>query len=226
MKNNRLLLCGLLLASASSQAVTLDVRHEWLDDSKQHKDRFMVSHRFDNGFGFSLEAKWKSGGDNKNKAFTDLVDSGTESTVSYQYKVTPAWFLQPGFTLESSSDNSIYKPFLTTGYQFDNGIYFNVRYRYEYTRSTKENTDDKKTNRGELWLGYRLADWRFEYNYIYKHSDQVLYDNDKWDYEQDLKVAYNINKQWTPYVQVGDVSVRKTADDRQTRLRIGVQYNF
>ncbi|MFK8256160.1 oligogalacturonate-specific porin KdgM family protein [Erwinia sp. AnSW2-5] len=226
MKNNRLLLCGLLLASASSQAVTLDVRHEWLDDSKQHKDRFMVSHRFDNGIGFSLEAKWKSGGDNQNKAFTDLVDSGTESTVSYQYKVTPAWFLQPGFTLESSSDNSIYKPFLTTGYQFDNGIYFNVRYRYEYTRSTKENTDDKKTNRGEFWLGYRLADWRFEYNYIYKHSDQVLYDNDKWDYEQDLKVAYNINKQWTPYVEVGDVSVSKTADDRQTRLRIGVQYSF
>jgi hypothetical protein len=54
----------------------------------------------------------------------------------------------------------------------------------------------------------------------------VLYDNDKWDYEQDLKVAYNINKQWTPYVQVGDVSVRKTTDERQTRFRIGVQYNF
>lgn len=226
MKNNRLLLCGLLLASTSSQAVTLDVRHEWLDDSKQHKDRFMVSHRFKNGFGFSLEAKWKSGGDNQNKAFTDLVDNGTESTVSYQYEAIPTWFLQPGFTLESGSDNSIYKPFLTTGYQFDSGIYFNVRYRYEYTRSTKENTEDKKTNRGEFWLGYRLADWRFEYNYIYKRSDQVLYDNDKWDYEQDLKVAYNINNQWIPYVQVGDVSVRKTADDRQTRLRIGFQYNF
>lgn len=226
MKKNRLLLCSLLLVSASSQAVTLDVRHEWLDDSKQHKDRFMVSHRFDNGFGFSLEAKWKSGGDNQNKAFTDLVDSGTESTVSYHYKVTPTWFLQPGFTLESGSDYSIYKPFLTTGYQFESGIYFNVRYRYEYIHSTKENTEDKKTNRGEFWLGYRLAGWRFEYNYIYKYSDQVLYDNDKWDYEQDLKVSYNINKQWTPYVQVGDVSVRKTADDRQTRLRIGLQYNF
>ncbi|MBU9808253.1 porin, partial [Rahnella sp. SL6] len=81
-------------------------------------------------------------------------------------------------------------------------------------------------NRGEIWLGYKIADWRFEYNYIYKHSDQILYDNDKWDYEQDLKVAYNINKQWTPYVQVGDVSVRKTTDERQTRFRIGVQYNF
>ena len=144
MKNNRLLLCGLLLASAGSQAVTIDLRHEWLDDSKQNKDRAMVSHRFANGFGFSLEAKWKSGGDNPNKPFNNLIDNGTESTISYQYKVTPAFFLQPGFTLESSSDNSIYKPFLTAGYTFDSGLYFNARYRYEYTRYTKENTEDRK----------------------------------------------------------------------------------
>lgn len=226
MKRIRLPLCGLLLACASSQAVTIDLRHEWLDDSKQHKDRALVSHRFANGFGFSLEAKWKSGGNHPDKPFNDLVSNGTESTLSYQYKVTPAWFLQPGFTLESDSDSSIYKPFLTTGYRFANGVYLNLRYRYEYTRYTQQNTDDRQTNRGEFWLGYRLNDWRFEYNYIYKHSDQILYDNEKWNYEQDIKVAYSINKNWTPYAQLGDISVRKTTDERQSRFRVGIQYNF
>lgn len=86
MKNSRLMICGLLLASASSQAVTIDLRHEWLDDSKQHKDRALVSHRFANGFGFSLEAKWKSGGDNENKPFNNLVDNGQKAPSAIRLK--------------------------------------------------------------------------------------------------------------------------------------------
>lgn len=109
---------------------------------------------------------------------------------------------------------------------FDNDIYLNGRYRYEYTRETKKGKDDVKTNRGEFWLGYRYQDWRLEYNYIYKHSDQVRFNNNKWDYEHNLKVLWNYDASWAPYTEVGNVSASKTTDQRQTRLRIGLQYKF
>ena len=57
-------LCGMSFAAS---AVTVDLRHEFIDGGKSDKsnaDRVSVSHRFANGFGFSVEAKWKSGGDN------------------------------------------------------------------------------------------------------------------------------------------------------------------
>ncbi|QOI54864.1 oligogalacturonate-specific porin KdgM family protein [Rouxiella badensis] len=225
MINHRLLICGLLLASASSHAVTLDIRHEWLDDSKQHKDRILISHRFANGIGLSFEDKWRSGDNNPNQPFNRMVGNGTETTLTYQYKATKSFFLQPGFAAEVNSGNKVYKPSLAAGYTFSSGIYFNTRYRYEETHYDNGN-NDKKTHRGEIWLGYRLADWRFEYNYIYKHSNQILFDNAKWDYEEDFKVAYNINHHWTPYAEIGNVSVRKNTHERQTRLRVGIQYSF
>ncbi|WP_369790179.1 oligogalacturonate-specific porin KdgM family protein [Rouxiella sp. WC2420] len=225
MKINRLLLCGLLLSSTSSQALTIDLRHEWLDDSKQQKDRILLSHRFDNGIGISFEDKWRSGDKNPNRPFDKMVGNGTETTLTYQYKVTPALFLQPGFAVESNTGNNIYKPSLTAGYTFSNGLYFNTRYRYEETRYSND-TSSKKTNRGEIWLGYRLNNWRLEYNYIYRHSNKILFDNARWDYEEDLKLAYNLTKHWTPFAEIGNVSVNSTSHDRQTRFRVGIQYAF
>ncbi|EQA5707415.1 oligogalacturonate-specific porin KdgM family protein, partial [Cronobacter sakazakii] len=43
-------LCG---SSFAAQAVTVDLRHEYID-SGINADRVAVSHRFDNGFGFSV----------------------------------------------------------------------------------------------------------------------------------------------------------------------------
>lgn len=59
-----------------------------------------------------------------------------------------------------------------------------------------------------------------------KSEDYIRYDNGKNDYERDLKVACSIDKNWKPYAQIGNVSVNSTDDDRQTRLRVGVQYTF
>ena len=225
MKINRLLLCGLLLASASSQALTLDLRHEWLDDTRQQKDRILISHRFDNGFGLSFEDKWRSGDKNPNEPFNRMVGNGTETTLTYQYKISQKLFVQPGFAVETNTGNKIYKPSFTAGYTFSNGIYFNSRYRYEETHYTN-GAGDKKTNRGEIWLGYRIADWRLEYNYIYKHSNKILFDNARWDYEEDFKVTYNLNQHWTPFAEIGNVSVNSSSHDRQTRFRVGIQYTF
>ena len=52
------LVVSLLAIAGSSYATTIDYRHEIQDRvGNTHRDRLLVSHRFANGFGLSLEGK-------------------------------------------------------------------------------------------------------------------------------------------------------------------------
>lgn len=227
MKNKFIitLIAGMLI-SFSTYSVTIDLRQEYSDNSKILKSRALISHRFNNGFGFSLENKWQSSGKHADRPFNDIISNGNESTISYQHQVNQSIYFQPDIAFENSTDKSNYMPSLRTHYKINEKIYIAARYRYEYIRNTKKNIDDEHINRGDIWLGYKVGKWRYEYNFIYKYSDQLKFNNTHEDYEHDLKIAYVINKNWTPYYQIGNHSVRKTTNERQTRLRIGVQYSF
>lgn len=74
MKKSLFLLLPLVVTNA--HAVYVDVRHEYLDDSKANYDRAYISHRFANGFGFAIEAISKSGGDDTDRPFNDLEVQG------------------------------------------------------------------------------------------------------------------------------------------------------
>ena len=94
-----LALATLCAAAFSASAVTVDLRHEFIDGGKTDKtnaDRVSVSHRFANGFGFSVEAKWKSGGDNTSQPYSDFVGNGHEETISWQWKANQNFSVTPG----------------------------------------------------------------------------------------------------------------------------------
>ncbi|NTY86635.1 porin [Serratia fonticola] len=226
MKANMVLGCTLLTVAFYSSAVTLDFRHEYVEDSKSHRDRILVSHRFANGLGFSVEGKFKSGGNSANKPFSDIVDNGSEYSISYQQNLLAQFSVQPGLEFETTSSKSIYKPYLRAQYNFANGIYLSGRYRYEYVRDTTTWKQDENINRGDVWLGYKWKSLTFETNYVYKKSDQVKYNNNKNDYEYNGRIAWKATANWTPYMEVGNISVYQNRDDRQTRYRLGVQYAF
>lgn len=213
----------------SASAITLDYRHEYTDQSKENKDRLMISDRFANGLGYSVETKVKSGGGDSDKAdtpYADMASNGAEFGISYQFSPFENWTFQPGLNAEFSRDKATYKPLFRVQYNFDNGIYVAARYRYEYTRDPNNDKPDEHLNRYEGWIGYRTGPWRGEFNFIWRDSDQVRYDNKKTDYEYDFKLSYDINKEWTPYIQVGNIKYKSTRDDRQTRFRIGIQYKY
>lgn len=216
-------LCG---ATFTAQAVTVDLRHEYID-SGSNADRVAVSHRFENGFGFGVEAKWRSGGDDQSRPFNEVVGSGHEDNISWRWKATDNIAITPGFTLESGDSKTIYKPNLHVQYSFDNGVYLAARYRYEYTRVPDGAEEDDRVNRGDAWVGFALGEWRTELNYVYAKSDQGFAHNNNKNYsnEYNAKVAYKIDKNWAPYFEVGNVGVKST-DERQTRLRVGVAYSF
>ena len=224
-------LAMLIGASFAAQAVTVDLRHEFIDGGKTdstNADRVSVSHRFANGFGFSVEAKWKSGGDNTDQPFSDFVGNGHEEAISWQWKADKNFSVTPGFNIESNDSRSIYKPNLRVQYSFDNGFYVAARYRYDYTRfPANANKDDDKVNRGDAWAGFVMGDWRTELNYVYARSEEGNKRNNNKPYSQEynVKLAYKLDKHWSPYGEVGNVGVNDR-DDRQTRLRVGVAYSF
>ncbi|AHG18756.1 porin [Chania multitudinisentens RB-25] len=231
MKLKLLTLMITSVMSLSAAAMSVDLRHEFMDTAKgDHKNRMLVSHRFANGFGFSLEAKWKqdSSDSTPDKPFHEQVSNGTEAVASYQYKVTDEFSLQPGFSIESNSNNNGYRPFLRAQYNLTKDLYVATRYRYEYKRTTSKGSDaDEKTNRGDFWLGYTFFDdWQTEYNFVYKKSNKVIFDDDKTDYEHNVKLAYKWDKNWKPYIEVGNVKQDSLNDNRQTRYRVGVSYSF
>ena len=109
MFKKSLALASLIGASFAANAVTVDLRHEYID-SGSNADRVSVSHRFANGLGFSVEAKWKSGGDKADQPFADVVGNGHEDQISWRWKATDNIALTPAFTIESNDSRTIYKP--------------------------------------------------------------------------------------------------------------------
>lgn len=240
MFKKTLVLASLIGASFAAQAVTVDLRHEYTDTGAKgaNKDRVSVSHRFANGLGFSVEAKWASAGDNGDRPLTDMVGSGHESSLSWRWKANKNISLTPGFNIDSGSSTTTYKPYLHAQYSFDNGFYVAARYRYEYTRvpaDSNKPANDNKVNRGDAWVGYVFGDWRTELNYVYARSEVAdsssinkgyyRNNNKPWGYEYNAKLAYKWDKNWAPYIEVGNVG-NKNTDERQTRYRAGVAYSF
>ncbi len=221
----KLLLLLLPLAVSNARAVYVDVRHEYLDDSQANYDRAYISHRFGNGFGFAIEAISKSGGDDTNKAFNDMEVQGNEYTVSYQYKTgSVAW--QPGFVLETGNGYSNYKPYLRATWTLNDDWWLGARYRFEYVRRSSDARDDDKINRMDVWAGYKWNNFDWTLEGIYKKAEKYnLFDNGKDNYEFNFRTAYLIDG-WSPFVEVGNVSVRNTTDERQTRFRVGIGYTF
>ena len=52
-----------------------------------------------------------------------------------------------------------------------------------------------------------------------------MFDNDWNNYEQNIAMNYRMG-QWNPYIEFGDMAVNGTTDDRQLRVRAGIQYTF
>ncbi|MGK0701886.1 oligogalacturonate-specific porin KdgM family protein [Yokenella regensburgei] len=213
------------IISLPAQAVTVDVRQEYFDDQKQNFSRLLLSHRFDSGIGASLESTIKSGGNNKSKPLNNIVTHSNEYSLSYQgdYK---GLLLEPGVSLEAGDSYSIYKTYVKATYEINDSWWVAGKYRFEYINNSERDNRDDTVNRADLWVGYNLENWSFTLEGLYKianHND--LYNNKRTVSEGNFRTAYKIGA-WVPYVEVGNVPVRQTSDERQTRYRVGVSYTF
>lgn len=100
------------------------------------------------------------------------------------------------------------------------------RYRFEYIRRSSDSREDDTINRVDAWVGYKINHLELVTEGIYKVADKYnLYNNSKDNYEYNFRTAYSIDA-WTPFVEIGNVSVRSDSSERQTRFRVGLGYTF
>ncbi|HEC1648939.1 TPA: porin [Yersinia enterocolitica] len=222
------------LLSTSAVAVTIDYRHEMQDQSgNTHKDRLLMSHRFANGFGLSLEGKWK-GAQDKDKAFNETVSNGTEVVASYVYKIDNTFSIEPGFSLDSNSTSNNYRPYLRGKANIIDDLSVSLRYRPYYKRTSANINTSKDTSENGYNLtsviSYKIAkDYQLDYEIDYKKANKagvILSNNESYDWTHDFKLTYKWDKNWSPYMAVGNVSGSKATDERQTRYRVGIKYSF
>ncbi|WP_409309788.1 oligogalacturonate-specific porin KdgM family protein [Pectobacterium sp. B1J-3] len=225
------------LISINALAVTIDYRHEFKDTAKaDHKDRLLISNRFANGFGLSLEAKWGQHGNDTtpNKPFNESVSNGTEVIASYLYKINDTFSLEPGFSLDSTSNSNNYRPYLRGKANITNDLSVSLRYRPYYKRNSNNigKTDPTSENGYNLTtvVSYSfLKDFQADYELDYQKANSAgvkLADNENYSIVHDFKVSYKWDKNWRPYVALGNTPESKSTDNRQTRYRVGVQYSF
>lgn len=221
-----------IIASGQASALTLDYRHQYID-SGSNADRLLLSHRFSNSVGVSLENTYKSGAgahkEDANSPYSEMGSNGVATSVNYLYKVTPEFFLQPGYMIEFFETKNVSKPFLKAQYNFTKDFHVSARYRYEYVRNTQKKDLDDHINRGEIWVGYNFGKVGVVYNYMYRKGELVRANNKKYDDWHNVRLQYKYDKNWLPYVEVGNTTdtSNKTSDGgRQTRFRVGVAYTF
>lgn len=227
-------LVALSFISFAAEAVTFDYRHEVIDNvGNSHKDRLLMSHRFANGFGLSLEGKWK-GGQKKDKAYHETVSNGTEVVASYVYKFNKTFQIEPGFSLDSGSTYNNYRPYLRGKVNFTSDVGASLRYRPYYKRmtsnvGTKKDTDENGFNLTSVVSWKFLKDYQLDYEFDYKKANSagvILADNHDYEWSHDVKLTWSLDKNWAPYAAVGNVAGSKVTNERQTRYRVGLKYSF
>ncbi|PWC13960.1 oligogalacturonate-specific porin KdgM family protein [Brenneria corticis] len=225
------------LISINALAVTIDYRHEFKDTAKaDHRDRLLISNRFANGFGLSVEARWAqhNNDDTPNKPFNETVSNGTEVIASYLYKFNDTFSLEPGLSLDSTSSYNSYRPYLRGKANITSDWAVSLRYRPYYKRissniGTTGSTSENGYNLTAVVSYSFLKDFQAEYELDYQKANSArvkLSDNENYSLAHDLKVSYKWDKNWRPYVALANVPESGTTDNRQTRYRVGVQYNF
>ncbi|SHO55956.1 oligogalacturonate-specific porin KdgM family protein [Vibrio quintilis] len=243
--NKKILVSAVLigLTSAAAQAATLNIRHEIVpryDGQKaSHADRVAVDHRFKNGIGFGIEAKWKS--DNED-AFGEQKGNGNQANISYVYKINDKWSLKPQYKWESKSDRVGHQFNLTLGYKVNSDWSVSFRHRYHY--ENKVDSQNGHYNRWTFGAGYKgVEDWKFgaslDYTFNEDASGPRWEDKKSWFSELNFTGEYKgLESGWRPFVEVGFKPYKSgdkyefngemvSANDKwRPRFRVGVKYSF
>ncbi|MGY5449529.1 oligogalacturonate-specific porin KdgM family protein [Agarivorans sp. MS3-6] len=226
MKPNSLVLlvASLGFVSANAAATSVDFRHEYKSDTKQHASRVKMAHTFDNNFALALELKFKG---EEGKFMEDLQSNGSEIDLGYRYKINDQWALIPGMPIEFSDAGTTYKPQLRLTYTPENLSGFSLSGRYRLDIKPSEDIN-KYRHRYTANIAYKYQQWAFglEGNYYYSDNPEyLLFDNGRTNYENNFTVHYSMGD-WTPWLEFGDVSVSSNSSQRELRSRIGLRYSF
>lgn len=214
-----------LLASFYSYSLTLDYRHDYLEDWKENRDRILLSYLIDNNIGGSIEQRFKST-HAASTPFNRMFYNGTELNVYYNIRMGNDIVMQPGFIYDRTFVSNTYEPYVTLKYIATKALILNLRGRHEYDHSRVNGRGNASVNRLDVWSNYKIGKYNIGLSYMIKKGSVILYNNKKYDYSYNGSLSYSITRNFTPYIEIGNVSVNRIYADRQTRYRLGIKYTF
>ncbi|MEX3071628.1 translocation/assembly module TamB domain-containing protein [Vibrio alginolyticus] len=237
MKKVLLSAVALAMTATAANAASINLRHEYnfehgkksadtLKDA-EHKDRIEVSHRFKNGIGFAVEAKYKQDSNDQIMG----ASNGTQANISYRHKLNDKFTLTPQFKIEGGSDQS--QQFnLTLGYKVNDALSVSYRQRYNHYET------DKYYNQGTFAFGYKFnPEWALSGSTDYrvhggdKNTGKVWKDSKSGINEINFKLQYSgLESGWKPFTEFGvtpaEEDTKGEKDTWRPRLRVGVAYSF
>jgi len=233
----------LSVTATAATAATLNIRHEFspnMDSANgdSHKDRVSVSHRFKNGIGFEIEAKWKANksGNSENASMSNVSSSGHQANVSYVYKFGDGFSLKPQYKMETSSTKIGHQFNLSLGYKVNSDWSVSFRHRYHYNDYIDDEGTNYHYNRWTFSTGYSgVEDWKFGFSTDYQFDQESK--RGGWKDEKNYFKEFNFTSEykglesgWRPFGEIGftpykpDDSSQK--DSWRPRFRIGLKYGF
>ncbi len=231
MKKVLLSAVALAMTATAANAASINLRHEYnfehgSKNEANHKDRIEVSHRFKNGIGFAVEAKFKQ--DSNDQIMGE--SNGQQVNISYRHKLNDSFTLTPQFKLEGGDD--LAQQFnLTLGYKVNDAL--SVSYRQRYNHSETE----KYYNQGTFAFGYKInPDYSLSGSTDYrvqggdKNTSKVWKDSKSGINEVNFKLQYNgLESGWKPFGEFGVTPSTKDTSEKDSwrpRVRVGVAYSF
>ncbi len=233
------------LMSATASATQINIRHEFTpryDGQKEkHRDRIAVSHRFNNGIGFEVEAKWRSNtrSDGSEDAFNEFAGNGQQANISYRHRLNDSFTLTPQYKWESGSDKMGHQFNLTLGYKVNSDWSTSFRHRYHY--ENKVRASNSHYNRWTFAASYSgVTDWQFgasvDYTFNESASGPRYKDNQSWFSEFNTTAEYRgFESGWRPFTELGMVPYKsgdyiyegKSQNDSwRPRVRVGMKYSW
>ncbi|MBO1591103.1 oligogalacturonate-specific porin KdgM family protein [Yersinia pseudotuberculosis] len=223
-----------LLSAFSVSSATLDFREEYKHDQKDWAGRVKIGGSAGNNF-FGVEIKHTGN-------LSDLESGDNEFEYGYKYTINNKIKISPGVLVNFGDTSVTYKPQVRLEYSFDNGVTTKIRYRHEIRNYSAGNTSkgrngeshdslDRSKLTGNITYQWAFLQFDFEANYAedFINKEWKMGNNDKYEWDYNLKVGYKNSSKWRPYIELGNVQCTSSTDcgsSRQLRSRVGVTYSF
>ena len=225
--------CATLLISVSSNAVTLDYRHEYKPESGTNADRIKIGHTTQDGYFASVEGRVSEKTETDSEGFKNGIEkysgSGSEFEFGKNFTINEQLTLAPAINLDVGDSYIAYRAQIKANYQINDNWLTTLRWRPGIEVNENQSVKNKNYNQFNWEFGYANDQFSIigDLEYHLTNYDDYEGDHNYWLYN--VVASYYIDKHWKPYTEIGYVpryNEDHEKDEMEVRYRMGIKYTF
>ncbi|OAT18033.1 N-acetylneuraminic acid outer membrane channel protein [Buttiauxella gaviniae ATCC 51604] len=225
--------CATLLISVSSNAVTLDYRHEYKPESGTNADRIKIGHTTQDGYFASVEGRVSEKTETDSEGFKNGIEkysgSGSEFEFGKNFIINEKLTLAPAINLDVGDSYIAYRAQIKANYQINDNWLTTLRWRPGIEVNENQSVKNKNYNQFNWEFGYANDQFSIIGDLEYRLTNYDDYEGDHNYWLYNVVASYNIDKHWKPYTEIGYVpryNEDHEKDEMEVRYRMGIKYTF